>query len=163
MVQVARRLPRLNRPARSSACTAVLLRTDRTEPDHSSLELDTNTVRDIIDNQGDLHVNPSAHIALLAIRAAFPDIRIVLNLHVGTAHFSPFSPDQRAHEAQQLGAIVPSASQWMIVGAHHKWPLGSRPLCPLPQPITDPEQTNRLDIRRHEHLGGILHEYRHVA
>ncbi|TDD33855.1 IS481 family transposase, partial [Saccharopolyspora elongata] len=36
-------------------------------------------------------------------------------------------------------------------------------LCPLPHPIIDPEQINRLDIRRRDRLGGILHECRHTA
>jgi transposase InsO family protein len=33
----------------------------------------------------------------------------------------------------------------------------------LPQPITQPEQLDHLDVRRHDRLGGILHEYRHAA
>jgi hypothetical protein len=39
----------------------------------------------------------------------------------------------------------------------------ARPLAPLPEPITDPDRLTRLDIRRHDHLGGILHEYEHAA
>jgi putative transposase len=39
----------------------------------------------------------------------------------------------------------------------------SAPLCPLPVPITDPEQIAHLDIRRRERLGLILHEYQHAA
>jgi hypothetical protein len=30
----------------------------------------------------------------------------------------------------------------------------ARPLCPLPPPITDQDQIARLDIRRHQRLGG---------
>ncbi|MEV0700860.1 integrase core domain-containing protein [Saccharopolyspora sp. NPDC050389] len=45
----------------------------------------------------------------------------------------------------------------------HHGIANTRPLCPLPQPISDPEQINRLDIRRHDRLGSILHEYRHAA
>jgi putative transposase len=37
------------------------------------------------------------------------------------------------------------------------------PLCPLPEPITDPERLARLDVRRRDRLGGALHEYRHAA
>ncbi|QIZ37922.1 NUDIX domain-containing protein [Saccharopolyspora sp. ASAGF58] len=51
----------------------------------SDLELDISTVRDIVDNQGDLRVNPSAQFALMAIRDAFPDIRIVLNSNATAA------------------------------------------------------------------------------
>ncbi len=33
----------------------------------------------------------------------------------------------------------------------------------LPEPIADPRQIARLDIRRRERLGGILNEYQHAA
>ncbi|MET8406127.1 integrase [Streptomyces sp900116325] len=45
----------------------------------------------------------------------------------------------------------------------HQGIANARPLHPLPAPITDPEQITRLDIRKHERLGGILHEYQHAA
>ena len=31
------------------------------------------------------------------------------------------------------------------------------------EPMTDPERTARLDVRRPDRLGGTLHEYRHAA
>jgi putative transposase len=37
------------------------------------------------------------------------------------------------------------------------------PLRALPEPITAPERFTRLDVRRHDRLGGVLHEYRHAA
>ncbi|GAA3814686.1 hypothetical protein GCM10022206_61450 [Streptomyces chiangmaiensis] len=37
------------------------------------------------------------------------------------------------------------------------------PLRSLPEPITEPEQITHLDVRRHDRLGGILHEYQHAA
>ncbi len=37
------------------------------------------------------------------------------------------------------------------------------PLRPVPEPITDPGRIARLDIRRHDRLGGVIHEYRHAA
>ncbi|MEU0562680.1 hypothetical protein [Dactylosporangium sp. NPDC006015] len=37
------------------------------------------------------------------------------------------------------------------------------PLRSLPAPITDPNKITRLDIRRRDRLGGILHEYQHSA
>jgi transposase InsO family protein len=45
----------------------------------------------------------------------------------------------------------------------HRTLKGAAPLRPLPQPITEPDQLDRLDIRRRDRLGGILHEYRHAA
>jgi hypothetical protein len=37
------------------------------------------------------------------------------------------------------------------------------PLRAVPAPITDPERLARLDIRRSDRLGGIIHEYQHAA
>ncbi|MFE4628321.1 hypothetical protein [Streptomyces mirabilis] len=45
----------------------------------------------------------------------------------------------------------------------HQGIANARPLHPLPVPITDLEQITRLDIRKRERLGGILHEYQHAA
>lgn len=45
----------------------------------------------------------------------------------------------------------------------HQGIANARPLYPLPTPITDPDEIARLDIRRRDRLGGILHEYRHAA
>ncbi len=45
----------------------------------------------------------------------------------------------------------------------HQGIANNRPLHPLPVPIADPQQTTRLDIRRRQRLGGILHEYQHAA
>jgi hypothetical protein len=33
----------------------------------------------------------------------------------------------------------------------------------VPEPITDPERLAYLGIRRHDRLGGIIHEYQHAA
>jgi putative transposase len=45
----------------------------------------------------------------------------------------------------------------------HQGVANARPLQPLPEPITDPDRLARLDIRRRDRLGGILHEYEHAA
>jgi putative transposase len=45
----------------------------------------------------------------------------------------------------------------------HQGIANVRPLNPLPTPIPAPEQITRLDTRRRDRLGGILHEYEHVA
>jgi hypothetical protein len=45
----------------------------------------------------------------------------------------------------------------------HQGIANARPLHPLPPPITDQEQITCLHIRRHQRLGGILHEYEHAA
>jgi hypothetical protein len=42
----------------------------------------------------------------------------------------------------------------------HRALHAAAPLRPLPQPITEPDQLDRLDIRRRDRLGGTLHEYR---
>jgi putative transposase len=45
----------------------------------------------------------------------------------------------------------------------HQGIANARPLHPLPSPIDDPDKLSHLDIRRHDRLGGILHEYMHAA
>jgi putative transposase len=45
----------------------------------------------------------------------------------------------------------------------HQGIANARPVRPLPEPITDPHQLVRLNIRRRDHLGGILREYEHAA
>jgi putative transposase len=38
-----------------------------------------------------------------------------------------------------------------------------RPLRPLPVPLVVPDQIASLGIRRHDRLGGVLHEHQHAA
>lgn len=45
----------------------------------------------------------------------------------------------------------------------HQCIANARPLHSLPPPITDPGQTARLDTRKRDRLGGILHEYQQAA
>ncbi|MFU8849502.1 integrase core domain-containing protein [Micromonospora sp. SL1-18] len=45
----------------------------------------------------------------------------------------------------------------------HQGIANLRPLKPLPEPITDPNQLARLNIHRRDRLGGVLHEYEHAA
>ena len=45
----------------------------------------------------------------------------------------------------------------------HRGIGNARPLRPLPEPLTDPATLTGLRIRRHDRLGGLLHEYDHAA
>ncbi|CAM5331085.1 Integrase catalytic domain-containing protein OS=Streptomyces antimycoticus OX=68175 GN=SSPO_096600 PE=4 SV=1 [Streptomyces antimycoticus] len=45
----------------------------------------------------------------------------------------------------------------------HQGIANARPLHPLLAPIDAPDTLARLDIRRRDRLGGLLHEYRHAA
>jgi hypothetical protein len=45
----------------------------------------------------------------------------------------------------------------------HQGIANGPPLYPLPTPIIDPDKTGRLDVRKRDRLGGILHEYEHAA
>jgi putative transposase len=45
----------------------------------------------------------------------------------------------------------------------HQGIANTRPLQPLPSPITSQDQITRLNIRRRQRLGGILNEYHHAA
>ena len=45
----------------------------------------------------------------------------------------------------------------------HQGISNARPLRALPPPITDPDTIARLDVRRRDRLGGILHEHANAA
>jgi hypothetical protein len=45
----------------------------------------------------------------------------------------------------------------------HQGVANARPLRPLLAPIADRDDLARLDIRRRDRLGGILHVYEHAA
>jgi transposase InsO family protein len=45
----------------------------------------------------------------------------------------------------------------------HRGINNARPLHPLPSPITDAGTITDLNVRRHDRLGGLLHEYEHAA
>jgi putative transposase len=45
----------------------------------------------------------------------------------------------------------------------HQGIANARPLAPLPEPTTNPDQLDQLRIRRRDRLGGLLHEYEHAA
>ncbi|MEU7894126.1 hypothetical protein AB0B45_14825 [Nonomuraea sp. NPDC049152] len=45
----------------------------------------------------------------------------------------------------------------------HRTLRQAAPRRPLPDPGADRAQIARLDVRRHDRLGGVLREYRHAA
>ena len=45
----------------------------------------------------------------------------------------------------------------------HQGIANACPLQPLPVPLVSPDQIASLDVRRHDRLGGVLHEYQHAA
>ncbi|MCX4458272.1 integrase core domain-containing protein [Streptomyces sp. NBC_01340] len=45
----------------------------------------------------------------------------------------------------------------------HRSLHAAAPLRSLPEPITEPEHITHLNVRRHDRLAGILHEYQHAA
>jgi hypothetical protein len=45
----------------------------------------------------------------------------------------------------------------------HRTVHSAAPLRSAPEPITDPNRLDHLDVRRRDRLGGILHEYAHAA
>jgi hypothetical protein len=46
---------------------------------------------------------------------------------------------------------------------YHQGIANARSLHPLPTPIANPVRIAHLNIRRHDRLGGTLHEYQHVT
>ncbi|MFC7530124.1 integrase core domain-containing protein [Actinoplanes sp. GCM10030250] len=45
----------------------------------------------------------------------------------------------------------------------HRGIANARPRAPLPDPTTDPATLERLRIRRHDRIGGLIHEYKNAA
>lgn len=45
----------------------------------------------------------------------------------------------------------------------HQGIANTRPLAPLPEPITDPHRLANLTTHRRDRLGGVLREYHHAA
>jgi putative transposase len=45
----------------------------------------------------------------------------------------------------------------------HRTLHSAAPLLQVPEPITEPDRLDRLDVHRRDRLGGILHEYAHAA
>ncbi|MHA6757046.1 integrase core domain-containing protein [Streptacidiphilus sp. PAMC 29251] len=45
----------------------------------------------------------------------------------------------------------------------HQAMAQAAPLRAVPEPITDPDRITHLNIRRHDRLGGVIHEYQHAA
>jgi transposase InsO family protein len=45
----------------------------------------------------------------------------------------------------------------------HQGIANTRPLAPLPEPISDPDRLAHLNIHRRDRLGGVLHQYEHAA
>ena len=45
----------------------------------------------------------------------------------------------------------------------HRGIANARPRRPLPEPITEPATLTQLTVRRHDRLGGLLHEYDRAA
>ncbi|WP_329054797.1 hypothetical protein OG873_36235 [Streptomyces violaceus] len=69
------------------------------------------------------------------------------------------SPARRAAS----GAAAGAAGHGTAPAPPHQGIADARPLHPLPTPITDPDDIARLDVRRRDRLGGILHEHRHTT
>jgi hypothetical protein len=89
-------------------------------------------------------MNPIMGRRVRSCRAELPDRTLIANqahlLHA-LREYETFYNEHRSHRALRTAA----------------------PLRRLPQPITEPHRLDHLHIRRHDRLGGILHEYRHAA
>jgi putative transposase len=68
-------------------------------------------------------------------------------------HMEPEPPP--AHAARVRVVLQQASAQ--------RGPGQAAPVRPLPEPIIEPGQILRLDIRRQDRLGGTLHEYEHAA
>ncbi|MET9788526.1 integrase core domain-containing protein [Streptomyces canus] len=81
---------------------------------------------------------------VLSLRRELLDRTLIWNAHHlrhALSEYERFYNEHRTHRSLQAAA----------------------PLRALPETITDPREIARLDIRRHDRLGGVIHEYQHAA
>ncbi|MDI2129435.1 hypothetical protein [Yinghuangia seranimata] len=83
-----------------------------------------------------------ARLPYLAVTNAFAALRLLpMSDRAKDAEILALHNEHRPHRALQQAA----------------------PLREVPGTITDPDRIAHLDTRRHDRLGGALHEYRHAA
>jgi len=81
---------------------------------------------------------------VLSLRRELLDRTLIWNAHHlrhALSEYERFFNEHRTHRSLQAAA----------------------PLRALPETITDPREIARLDIRRHDRLGGVIHEYQHAV
>jgi transposase InsO family protein len=81
---------------------------------------------------------------VLSLRRELLDRTLIWNAHHlrhALSEYERFYNEHRTHRSLQAAA----------------------PLRALPETITDPREIARLDIRRHDRPGGVIHEYQHAA
>jgi hypothetical protein len=122
----------------------------------------------IRDRDGKFPALVDAILADAGVKTVLSGIRTPrMNFHHGTV--DPKLPPRTARPNTDLEP-APSAARPARVRAAlqlpptpHRGIANARPIRPLPEPITDQDTITRLDIRRRDRVGGVLHEYEHVA
>jgi putative transposase len=91
-----------------------------------------------------------------------PRMNSIIERWIQTCHHELLDRTLIWHQTHLLHALREYERHY---NAHrpHRGINNARPLHPLPQPITDPATITYLHIRRHDRLGGLLHEYEHAA
>jgi hypothetical protein len=103
-----------------------------------------------------------AGITVVRTGVRMPRMNAIMERWVRTCRREPLNRTLILNQRHLLRAL---REYEMFYNKHrpHQGLANARPLAPLPAPITDPDRLSRLDIRRRDHLGGILHEYQHAA
>jgi len=105
---------------------------------------------------------PDAGIAVVRSGVQMPRMNAIIERWVRTCRHELLDRTLIYNQRHLLHAL---REYEIFYHAHrpHQGIANARPLTPLPEPITDPQQLTRLNIQRRDRLGGILHEYEHAA
>jgi putative transposase len=108
----------------------------------------------------DILADAGIEVILSGIRV--PRMNAIMERRVQTCRHEPLDRTLIWNQTHLLRALR-EFEQFYNGHRPHQGIANARPLHPLPTPLTDTDQIARLDIRRHDRLGGILHEYEHAA
>ena len=103
-----------------------------------------------------------AGIAVLLTGIRTPRMNAVMERWVRTCRRELLDPTLIWNQARLLHALREFESHY-YEHRPHRTLRQSAPLRPVPEPITDQARIIELDVRRHDRVGGVLHEYKHAV
>ncbi len=99
-------------------------------------------------------------VVLSGIR--MPRMNSVMERWVRTCRHAVLDRTMIWNQRHLLHALREYETHYNYTRAHQAMQQAA-PLRAVPTPITDPQRIADLNIRRHDRLGGIIHEYQHAA
>ena len=101
-------------------------------------------------------------IAVVLSGVQMPRMNAVMERWIQSCRHEPLDRTLIWNQAHLLHALH-QYEQHYNTHRPHRGISNARPLQPLPEPITNSDTITQLNIRSHDRLGGLLHEYQHAA